>query len=256
MKLGCKPKRVDPRTFKLSTYLKAEALPTPPESFDWTKPVPQYSMLLNDRIGNCVVAGGMHLVQTWAANAGLPPVTPTDAEAQAVYTAVGGYDPSQTRPDGSNPTDNGLDMLTFLNHWRNTGITVGGQLHKILGFTEVNLKNPAEVKAAGWLFGGLFSAFDMPASAQGQSAWAVGKHFPKGGTAPGSWGGHCAPLASQGTELFKAITWGEVMPVLPPFVADYCSEAYAIISPEMFNALGKSISGFELATMQADQAAL
>jgi hypothetical protein len=259
VKLGCKPKVHDARTFKLSAYLNRLTLPTAPPVVDWTKAVPQYGMLLNDQLGDCVIAGMMHLAMGWQANAGSPDSIPSDAEVIAAYSAIGGYDPNAPlNSDGTNPTDNGCAMLDALKYWRTTGIRIAGAPNKILGFAEVNLASPAEVEAALWLFGGLFTGWDMPVSCQGQSIWQVPPEGPKGDGAPGGWGGHCAPLASEGAGIaaFQAITWGETMPVTGNFRIDYCSEAYAVISSEWLEKSGEAPSGFDLQQLQADLGAL
>jgi hypothetical protein len=248
--LGKKPKREDPRTFKLARYLTH--LPPAPATVDWTRAVSKWGMLDNDNIGDCVPAGMMHMVMLWAANAGKPIPQPTDAEAIANYEVIGGYNPSDPS------TDQGCDMLTALQIWRSKGILVGGQTHRIAAFAEVNLKNPAEVKAALYLFGGLFTGWALPASAQGENTWFVPVGGPYGDTgAPGSWGGHCAPLAAEdGSGEFRAITWGSLTPATHNFVADYSEEAYAVISPEWIEQNGKAPSGFNLAALEKDLAAL
>jgi hypothetical protein len=165
-KLGRQPKRTDRRTFKLSKYLKISELPAAPPAVDWTKAVPQYGMLLNDQLGDCVIAGMMHLAMGWQANAGTTPSAPSDAEVVAAYSAIGGYnsaDPS---------TDRGCNMLDALNYWRSTGISIAAQNSRIAAFAEVNLANDAEVKAALWLFGGLLTGFQMPESAQNARRFA------------------------------------------------------------------------------------
>ncbi|HTX34565.1 MAG TPA: hypothetical protein VME43_06070 [Bryobacteraceae bacterium] len=250
-KLGKQPKRSDQRTFKLSKYLKISELPAAPPAVDWTKAVPHYGMLLNDQLGDCVIAGMMHLAMGWQANAGQTPAAPSDAEVIATYSAIGGYNPSDPT------TDQGCNMLDALNYWRNTGISIGGAKSQIVAFAEVDLKNDAEVKAALWLFGGLFTGFQMPVSAENATTWSVPSCGLHGKGKPGSWGGHCAPLAAENASCgFEAITWGGLMPTTHNFVSDYCEEAYAVLSPAWIETSGQAPSGFDLAALQADLAAL
>jgi len=254
-KLGKKARRSDQRTFKLAKYLKIPELPAAPPAMDWSKAVANYGMLLNDQLGCCVIAGMMHLAMGWQANAGTAPAgspaLPADSDVIAAYRAIGGYNPADPS------TDHGCNMLDALNYWRSTGLTIGGTVHKIAAFAEVNLKNDAEVKAALWLFGGLFTGFAMPESADGADSWTVPVCGLHGKGKPGSWGGHCAPLAAEdGAGSFKAITWGELMPTAHNFVADYCDEAYAVLSPEWLEQNGQSPCGFDLAALQADLSAL
>jgi hypothetical protein len=46
------------------------------------------------------------------------------------------------------------------------------------------------------------------------------------------------------------------MPAAQNFVADYCDEAYAVLSPAWIEQNGQAPSGFDLAALQADLAAL
>jgi len=250
-KLGRKPKRNDQRTLKLARYLKTVELPPAPAAVDWTPAVPDWGMLMNDQLGCCVISGMMHLTMGWRANAGAAISVPTDDEVIAAYSAIGGYVP------GDPSTDQGCNMLDALKYWRNAGIAVGGEASRIAAFAEVNLADDAEVKAALWLFGGLFTGFSMPASAENADSWVVPACGLHGQGKPGSWGGHCAPLAAEDASgVYRALTWGEWMPASHDFVADYCEEAYVVLSPAWLEQNGKAPSGFDLAALQADLAAL
>jgi len=246
MKLGKLPKREDTRTLKLTKYLKVEELPAAPAAVDWTKAVPQYGMLLNDQLGDCVIAGMMHLAMGWVANAGGKIPVPTDQEVLAAYSAIGAYVP------GDPSTDNGCNMLDALKYWKNTGIQIQGAVSQIVAFAEVNLQNFAEVKAALWLFGGLFTGWALPESAENAKTWNVTASL-HGKGKPGSWGGHCAPLAADSSSgQFQAITWGELMPTTQNFVTDYCDEAYAVLSSEWIEQNGEAPCGFDLKALQQD----
>jgi len=250
-KLGRQPKRSDGRTLKFAKYLKTSELPAAPPAVDWTKAVPHYGMLLNDQLGDCVVAGMMHLAMGWQANAGSAAAAPSDAEVVAAYSAIGGYDPL-------NPsTDRGCNMLDALKYWRNTGISIGGHNHQIVAFAEVNLAEADEVKAALWLFGGLFSGFQLPLTAEHAHSWSMPACGLHGKGKPGTWGGHCAPLAAENSSGgFQVISWGGLVPADNGFVAGYCDEAYAVLSASWIEQNGQAPCGFDLATLQADLAAL
>ncbi len=71
-------------------------------------------MYLNDQLGCCVEAAAAHMIQQWNFYAGHP-AKPTDQDVLSAYEAVGGYVP------GDPNSDNGTDMLAFLNWWRQTG---------------------------------------------------------------------------------------------------------------------------------------
>jgi hypothetical protein len=252
-KLGKLPPRIDPRTFQLRKYLrKPAAVPTPPEEISYVVRVPGWPMLLNDQLGDCVIAAMGHMVQQWTffSTDGSAMQTMTDAEALAAYEAIGGYVP------GDSSTDQGADMLTALNYWRNTGIQVGGSVHKIGGFVAVDPTNLLEVRQAIWLFGNLFMGVQLPVSAQGANDWTV----PDGGIysaagAPGGWGGHCIPSMAESPETLTCITWAERLKMSHNFFGDYCDEAYAVLSQDWFGG-GISPSSFNMKQLEADLVAL
>jgi hypothetical protein len=252
VKLGKRAKRADHRTFPFKRY-RVGSLPTPPAEVSYVVDVPNWPMLLNDQLGDCVIAAMGHMAQQWSyfASNGAAMRVMSDQEALAAYEAIGGYNPSDPS------TDQGCDMLTALNYWRNHGIMVGGTLDKIGGFVEVDPSSPAEVKEAIWLFGNLFTGVQLPVSAQGENAWTV----PDGGIygsqgQPGSWGGHCIPCDAESPITLTCITWAERLKMSHNFFADYCDEVYAVLSADWIGKQGKAINGFNLAQFQADLANL
>ena len=253
-KLGKRPARYDARTLKLAKYLKLPiALPTPPSEVSYVVDVPSWPMLLNDQLGDCVIAAMGHMVQQWSyfASGGKAMQVMTDAEALAAYEAIGGYSPSDPT------TDQGCDMLTALNYWRRNGIMVAGQLHKIGGYVAVDPSNALEVQQAIWMFGNAFTGVELPISSQGEDAWTVPDGGIYGATGqPGSWGGHCIPCDARSPETLTCITWAERLKMSHNFFTDYCDELYAVLSPDWIDANGAAVSGLDLKALQADLAAL
>jgi hypothetical protein len=247
-RLGKLPPRQDARTFKLSQYV--ETLPKAPPLVDWTGKVPQYGMLLNDKLGCCVIAGMMHLAMQQRAAAGLPVAVPSDGDVTAMYSAIGGYVP------GDPATDCGCNMLDALNYWRQQGLTFGGVTHKITAFAAVKLHEPAELGAALWLFGGTLDGYALPVSVEGASAWKAPTGKLRGRTAPGSWGGHCVEDPYDKAGALEVITWGAKMPVDYGFRDAYCDESYVVFTPEWIEANGNSPCGFKRDALLADLAAL
>lgn len=235
-KLGKHPARLDPRTLRLSHYLTA--LPPAPASIDWGAKVSRWGMMLNDRIGDCAIAGPAHMIEAWSADQNKPKII-SDAAVLKAYSAVSGYDP------GTGQNDNGCVMLDVLNYWRKTGI--GG--HKIGAFASVNPKNIDHVKIGMDLFGGLDLGFALPVSCQNQDVWDVA-----GGSRgrPGSWGGHCVNGVAYDAKTLTCITWGGRKQMTWAFFTKYCDEAYALISSDWVTGKVKAPSGFDLATLQAD----
>jgi hypothetical protein len=253
-KLGKQPRREDRfhRTLQFKNYRLLEALPTPPPEISYVVKVPSWPMLLNDQLGDCVIAAMGHMVQQWTyfASGGTAMQTMTDQEALAAYEAIGGYYP----PDPS--TDQGCDMLTALNYWRNQGIRVAGKNHKIAGFVELT-PTLANLREAAWIFGNVFTGVALPTAVQGADDWTV----PEGGIygaagQPGGWGGHCIPVMAESPETATCITWAERLKMSHNFFSDYCDEAYAVLSEDWLTAQGDTLTGFNLAQLRKDIAAL
>jgi hypothetical protein len=249
--LGKKAPRLDHRTLKLSNYL-TPALAAPPTRSGYLQKVAKWPMYLNDQLGDCVIAAAAHMIQQWTTYAGRE-VRITDSDVMLGYEQVGGYSPNDPS------TDNGCDMLTALRYWRKVGF--GG--HRIAAYVSVNLKNPAEVAQAIYLFGGVYAGVALPVSAQeptqtGQyPCWSVPHYGLNGDGSPGSWGGHCIPLF--GYSLDKAgnpgtmlVSWGELYDMTWKFLRAYGDECWAVLSLDWFNKVGVAPNGFNLTQLAAD----
>ena len=115
MLLGKRPRRHDPRTLKLVRYMTS-ALPNPPASVDYTRGVREWGMMLNDQLGDCIIADGPgHATQVWTLNATGAMVTPPDSLILATYEKWCGYNPADPT------TDLGGIELDVLNNWRQQG---------------------------------------------------------------------------------------------------------------------------------------
>lgn len=239
LKLGKRPAKHDPRTLRLAAYLPAE-LPPIPQEHAWSPAVDSWPMFRNDTVGDCTCAGAAHQIRTWTGNENPPSAALTDADVIAMYAAVTGYneaDPS---------TDQGAYLLDVLKYWRSTGIAS----HKIAAFAQVPLKEDL-VRAAIYLFGGLYVGLLLPISAQEQAVWDV--ETTAGDGQPGSWGGHCVVVIDYDADGLTCVTWGELRRMTWAFFATYCDEAYAIVSPDWIQD-EQSPSGLDLAALQADLA--
>lgn len=250
-KLGKQAPRIDPRTLKAARYLNA--LPSPPTSRDWTASVPAWSMMANDRLGDCTCAAAGHMVQAWTAVANPPAVVMTDEQVVTTYSAFTGYTP------GMPETDRGGVELSILSNWRNLGLAGIG--HKISAFAKVNVHSQREVQQCIALFGGVYVGIALPLSAQEQTGklWDSPPFFHLGhpaSSAPGSWGGHAVPILAYDAKTLTCVTWGALQKMSWEFFNAYCDEAYAIVTPDFIAADGKSPSGFNLDALQADLAAI
>lgn len=232
--------RRDSRTLELANYVDEAKLPPVPATFDLTKNVPKWPMYANDRLGDCTCAAAGHMVEAWSA-------ANDDEHTPPESTVVGMYDKTgDGTDDGRNPTD-------VLNYWRKHAL--GGGSKPIGPYATVDPHNEAHVKAAIYLFGGVYAAIDLPKTAQSQPVWDVVGNGKTGDSAPGSWGGHAVPFEAYDEQGVIPITWGATIDASWGFVKAYAFELFAIISPDWFKS-GKTPAGFDLAQLEADVKAL
>lgn len=228
-KLGKLPYKNDLRTLHFEDYF---TFPEPPEEKIWYDKVSKYGMMLNDKIGDCAIAGPAHMIQTWTANSSNEIIIPDDKIVET-YSAVSGYDPKT----GAN--DHGCVLLDVLKYWKNTGIDG----HKIGAFASVNPRNIRMIKIAIQLFGGVLNGIALPLSAQGQDSWDIAQSF-NGDGAPGSWGGHCTATEGYNELQDINITWGTGVPASWSFMQVYCDERWVVFSDDFINRKGFSPNGF------------
>lgn len=148
----------------LRRYLTG-ALPRPPARIDYSPAAESAleNVYLNDELGDCVIAGGYHIVGTLTGNAGRL-FTATKEQIIADYSAIGGYDPSAKlvpEPDGTlrNPTDNGCNEQDALNYWTETGFKDGTRM---LGWVAIDARSSVEVQTAVWLFENVLFGMELP----------------------------------------------------------------------------------------------
>lgn len=239
LKLGRQPKKYDPRTLKLSAYLKTEELPTLPLSYFWPAPA-AWGMMANDQLGDCTCAGAGHAIMQWTvANGDL--FTPPDAAIVAAYSAITGYNPADPS------TDQGAAEIDVLNYWRKTGIAG----HLIGAYAEINPAIVNQVKYAVYLFGVAYIGLSLPLAYQGADGWTDPPNL-TGSWLPGSWGGHAVIVVGYDATGVTVITWGAPLKMTWAAFAAYCVEAYAIFSTDFVTGVKDAPNGFAQAALQED----
>ncbi len=138
-----------------------------------------------------------------------------------------------------------------MNYWRKKGI--GG--HKIRAYATIQYKNHDLVKAAVYLFGGIYVGLNLPNTIKGQEVWELMPGGLTGDNAPGSFGGHAVTVLAYDTKYLTCISWGKKKKISWDFWDAYCDELYAIVT-EDFIADNKNPIGINLAKLAADLLAL
>jgi len=234
LKLGKLSPRCPVDLKDMAVYAPALLAP-PPARVDYFDKVPSYPMALNDRFGDCVVAGAVHARQTWAAEVNLEEAVPADAVIQSTYFGLTGGQ------------DTGLVEASFLETWRTKGMFGG----KIDGYAPVHPQHADAVKNCIDLFGCAFVGVQLPQSAEQQfgagQPWTVVDSSPL-------IGGHCVILAGYDANWLYAITWGLVQRATWSWWQTYGDECWAILSSE-FQEAGKG-PVLNLAALKADLPAL
>lgn len=200
----------------------------------------------NDLVGDCEIARMGHMLMNVTAHTGKM-VVPSDEEVIQVYSAITGYDPSKTQPDGSNPTDNGANTEDVMNYWQNTGIAG----HKIAGWVKVASAQEA-IEQAIWLFGAAALDVAIYQSMMDQTNAKQPWDAPRGDLL----GYHAVPAMGFGSEGLTVVTWGGLQQIGWQTCLQILQGVYGAISPEWIAANGKAPNGFDLAILQADLAAM
>jgi hypothetical protein len=246
--LGKAPAKYDPRTLQMTRYTKDIDLPLLPTTdlgnYDLF-PADGWGMLGNDEYGDCVEADAGHGTMLWNAEAGTP-VTVTDKDALALYTAITGFNPKKPN------TDQGTVMLDALNYRRKTGmhLATDGSVHKIGAYVSITPGDVTNLKMAIYLFGAASIGVEFPDSAMNQfnagEPWTVvkGAHIE---------GGHDVIVVGYlvAEDMFLVVTWGQLQKVAPSWIKKYMDEGYGVLSYDMLKN-GLSVNGFDAEQLNDD----
>jgi hypothetical protein len=240
-KLGKLPPRMDVRTLPLPRYVDRSKLPTPPPDLDLASAVPEWPMYANDRIGDCTTAAAAHMIEAWTAPARGTAIELSERAVLDAFEDVKQVDPA-TGEEGAVE----LDVLIY---WRRQGI---GD-HRIGAFARVPVWDHQLVRAAAYLFGGLYIGIELPLTAQRQSVWDW-SHRLDGPAEPGSWGGHAVDIVRYDPETLTVVTWGRLQELTWRFWDRYVDEVYAILSVDFLDDAGQAPNGFDLQALKRDLA--
>jgi hypothetical protein len=263
MKLGKKPARKDAPRLWLSKYINRSIIKidaAPRQDFGlatgaadadaWT------SALANDTWGDCFWAAAFRALMLNLSSTGYLP-TLTSAEATAcvlnAYSAATGFNiNAPLDSNGDNPTDQGTDALAGMNWLQQHGFVLPDKsVHKIGTYAWVNPQDFEELIMAHNLFNGLYIGVMFPNSWELAPVWDIVKETPTDGHEIIAY----SDLAIT-PEGLKINSWGESRIITRAAIAHYADEIAVAISPDMFNAAGKSFAGFDSEQLLHDQKAL
>jgi len=230
-RLGKRIPKLDHRTLRLSRYLPA--LPPPPPHIDHASGVVNPGMMGNDAYGDCGVAAMGHMVQSWTAYSGAGQRNIPDADILAAYFEL-------------SPNDQGIYLLDGLNYWRKSG--VGGD--NIEAFAATDGGNLLQAKLAIQMFGSAYIGMSLP-DQNTFGPWTTVQG------PPNPFNGHAVNLCAydDARQMFKAITWGEVVDLSYAWLQRYCDEAYATLNDiQQIKESGLSPEGFDWARLENDLA--
>lgn len=265
LKYGMQPVRPEAvrGMLQFNNYVTMSRLPAVPSKFGHEKLIPDWGMLLNDRIGDCAIAGSLHEIMLWNAEAKKTVTLNTSESAQnsaAVnYAAVTGYEPGPELEDPeapANPTDQGTDIPTLINYRIKTGLVDGaGQRHKIGAAVALEAGNWDQLVYACYYFDGVGVGIDCPS--QWQEAFQEGQPWDKL-RHPDIEGGHYVTAVSFGLTkpwMIDIVTWGGVIPMTKAGYQQASTQTFAYLSEEkLLN--GSDLEGLNLTQLRADITAL
>lgn len=243
MKLGKTPAR-NAVKLKLTNYIDTTALPKPPKEFGHERLVTNWGVLGNDTAGCCVWSGAGHEVMLWNREAGKTANITTTSTLHN-YSLVTGYNPNDPS------TDSGTDMQVAAKYRQKTGLLdADGKRHKIGAYVALNPGDVNELWYATYLFDGVGIGVEFPN--QWMDAFNQGKPWDKV-RKPSIGGGHYITAPSKRVGNSIIITWGAPVPLTPAGYSQFNDESLAYLTEEKL-VNGKSLEGFDLATLRKDLA--
>lgn len=214
------------------TYYAAGSLPKPPAAVQVPQ-VANWTMLGNDVVGDCGVAGLEHGFMANAAMTKEREKFPTAGEAKNYYFQY---------TDGQ---DSGVVLSAFLTYVRQKGF-MG---HSVSAFAPVAVHDVPTLQFATWAYGFTYNGIVVTAAMQ--ESFANHQPWTMATLRETPIGGHCVPAVGYDDQYLYIVTWGAVQPVSWPAWHAMSSESWAVITEEIVARNGDA-RGVSLAALNAD----
>ena len=227
-KLGKHPAKRDERNFRFAALRRAAPKVPSIYDFDTTHrgiPTPMFS---NDQLGDCVMAGRAHQTLRFEDLEQKSVIPISDAEVRREYfKETGGR-------------DTGLVVLDSLNFWRRRGWVAAKRRYFIKAFTELDLRDHAQLKQSVFFATGAGIGTTLPKAAltqfQAGQPWTV-VAGPKGRPDPQL--GHYVYVCAYNTTGPVCVTWGRKQQMTWAWYDKYVDEAYSIIDKKDLKRVAK-----------------
>lgn len=241
VKLGRIRPKSSPQVLKFCNYLRVGAVPPPAKVDYYTKALASIKRVyLNDRYGDCVIAGKYHAEGVWSANESGTAVLGSDQEVYQSYQTICG------------PGDNGCNITDVLDYYKAHGLPFSGQTKKIDGYVAIDTTNKLEVQTALYLFGALTIGINLPGAwadnAKDGAVWDV--------TTSGVVGGHDVTIVGYDDKGVQIATWGMVVTITWAALAttQHVEEGYALLAPDWYSNSNVAPCGVNAAELVSDLA--
>jgi hypothetical protein len=251
IKLGRKVRSFNPAIPHLSAHLAGRDLPPPPASVDWIRGMPaDLGPMLNNQINDCSCAAIYHALQVWSFNTAGTVDTEPDANVEALYSAVTGYQA------GSAPPGPECAMQDVLTYCAKTGLPVGADgkgVNKLAAFLEIDCRNLDDLKRTVQECGVAYVGINVPAYLHTDpmpTVWDVETENAN------IIGGHAVLAAGYDAQGIQVISGGKIYIMTWAYFSKYTHEAYALADASWMEAKGTSPAGLSLAVLEQQMKAL
>lgn len=179
------------------------------------------SLVQNDFLPTCTIAGLLNHLRTWAQNAHGFDLPENDELLLGLYAAISGCDAT---PAAIAATD-GLVMADVLEYVQARGFRIDDQNVVELLFEPIDVSVAENLREAIYRDSAVYLGITLYQAdvQQGLTSWSGGA----AGAGPAV-GGHCIVGKGYTASGFESATWGEVMPTDQSFLMERVDEGYAI----------------------------